>query len=230
MKKRVLFLAVVFAALAGIMLVERAFAADAFPLETIIYRVSSGGTAEYKDYGIVDFEGGKAKFISFSSEVFGFEDLEEIYADPKTLLPLRVNRHILFLIGGESLVEEYAPASSTLVIKKYARGKVVKEYRFSADNPIQNAILLPFSLRNIPAPDIGWSFSAFLPAEFKFTLVSIDEVKVPAGRFKAYHFVSEPHKFQIWISQDNDRLPVKIMGAGGYKYTMTMRKRILRER
>jgi hypothetical protein len=50
-------------------------------------------------------------------------------------------------------------------------------------------------------------------------------VAVPAGKFRAYHFTSAPHKFEIWITADELRLPVKIEGAGGYPYTLMMNKR-----
>ena len=59
--------------------------------------------------------------------------------------------------------------------------------------------------------------------EFKITLVSIEDVEVPAGTFKAFYFESEPKRFAIWISADDRRIPVKIRGSGGVNYTMAMR-------
>jgi hypothetical protein len=63
-----------------------------------------------------------------------------------------------------------------------------------------------------------------LPEQIKITLVSIENVTVPAGTFKAYHFTSEPKKVEIWISCDAARIPVKIKGFGGYDYTLVMDK------
>jgi hypothetical protein len=66
-----------------------------------------------------------------------------------------------------------------------------------------------------------------LPEEFKVTLISIDELTLPAGLFKAYHFVSTPQKFEIWISNDQYRIPLVIKGAGGLGYSMQMQSYFL---
>ena len=50
----------------------------------------------------------------------------------------------------------------------------------------------------------------------------MEEIGIPAGKFKVYHFTSNPNKFEIWITQDPLRLPVKIKGAGGLGYTLVM--------
>jgi hypothetical protein len=207
---------------------------DWFPLaaevdysgERIIYEISPLGAAEYNDLGIVELEGKKVKLVTFKTKVVGFSDLEKIYCDPETLLPLRVERYVAFLFRKEYLVEEYNSKESSLVIKKYVGNKEVKEYHFKANDPIHNAILLPFSLRAAPTLGVGWSLESRFPDTFKISLVSLDEITVPAGKFKAYHFTSQPHKFEIWISQDADRIPIKIKGVGGYSYTLVMKKRI----
>ena len=113
---------------------------------------------------------------------------------------------------------------------KKIRAKVVNEYNFKATGPINNAILLPFSLRGIDVLKIGYSFVAHLPATYKISLVSIDKITVPAGEFTAYHFTSQPPNFEIWISCDADRLPLKIKSAGGYDYTMVMQNRVFNKK
>jgi len=143
---------------------------------------------------------------------------------------LRVERDLSFPFSKEYLVEEYTPETFSLRIKKYVDNKVVKEYRFQAEGPINNAILLPFYLRTVDVLEPGWFFTIHLPNTYKISLVSIDEIVVPAGRFKAYHFSSQPHKFEIWISQDVYRLPLKIKDTGGYGYTMVMKNRVFNKK
>ena len=109
------------------------------------------------------------------------------------------------------------------MIRKYIRNKLAREYRFSADDPIQNAILLPFYLRTIGDVPPGWSLRVCLPAVFRIKLAGVESVQVPAGTFSAYHFTSEPHKVDIWISRDERRIPLKIVGAGFNRYIMTMK-------
>jgi len=198
--------------------------------EKIIYDVSFLGTAEYNDMGAVDLEGKKVKLITFLTDIIGFKDLEKIYYDPKTLFPLRVERDIAYPFSKEYLVEEYTTETFSLKIKKYVENKMVNEYSFQADGPINNAILLPFYLRTIDTLELGWSSTIYLPNTYKISLVSVDEIVVPAGKFKAYHFSSQPHKFEIWISQDANRLPLKIQDTQGYGYTMVMKNRVFNKR
>lgn len=193
--------------------------------ERITYEVSLLGNAEYSDMGIVELEGKKARLVNFRTRVIGLDDLEKIYCDPVTLLPLRVERDISFPFNKEYLVEIYDTRNFSLVIKKYVDNKEVKEYRFKAEGPIYNAVLFPFYLRTIPKLELGQSFEARFPEVFKISLVSIDEIEVPAGKFKAYHFTSQPHKFEIWISQDKDRIPLKIKDTAGLGYTLLLKNR-----
>lgn len=197
--------------------------------EKINYVISPFGTAEYNDQGLTELNGKKVRLISFRSRLTGFDDLEKIYSDPVTLLPLRVERSVKFPVGEEYLIEEYTPGKNVLVITKFVDNKKVKEYNFKADGPIYNAVTLPFYLRSLPKLDIGLSFTVRFPIKFKVTLTSIDEIKVPAGKFKAYHFTSMPKKFEIWISKDKHRIPIKIKGLAGYSYTMLMKNHYVKE-
>ena len=204
-----------------------------FPLEhqgeKITYSISPFGNAEYNDLGLVDFNGQKLKLITFRTIVTGFDDLEKIYADPNTGLPIRVERYISWPFSKEHLVEEYPPGRNSLIIKKYIDNKMVEEHSFSAKGPIHNAILLPFYLRATRDLSVGWNFDVRLPEEFKVTLVSIDEIYLPTGKFTAYHFSSSPHKFEIWISKDEKRIPLIIKGMGGLDYSMQMHSYSLNE-
>lgn len=199
------------------------------PVETIFYNISPFGTSEYVDFGLVDLNGKKANFVTFKTSLFGFDDLERIYSDPEDNLPLRVERDITFLFSKEYIVENYYSQVGKLLIEKFKEGKLVEEFSFQAQGPIHNAIILPFSLRKVPDLDIGWNFVLRLPDEFKVNLVSIEEVRVPAGTFKAFHFTSVPEKFEIWITNDVERIPVKIKGTGGLGYTLSMTKRIIKK-
>jgi len=211
------------------LLLHNAEAVQKIPLETILYDVSPLGSSEYNDFGEVELYGKQVNLVTFKTSVFGFNDLETIYSDIRTNLPVKVERDISFLLHDEHIVENYSPTEGKLIIEKFEGSKKVEEFNFEAKGPIHNAIILPFSLRKIKDLNIGWSFDIRLPDEFKVTLVSIEDVSVPAGTFKAYHFISEPKKFEIWITTDGLRIPVKIKGCGGLDYTLSMIKRSLKE-
>ena len=198
-------------------------------LETITYDISPLGSSVYNDYGKVELYGKQVNLVTFKTSVFGFNDLETIYSDVSTDLPIRVEREISFLLHDEYIEESYFPEVGKLIIEKFEGTKKVEEFNFKANGPIHNAIILPFSLRRVPDLNIGWSLDVRLPDEFKVTLTSIEEVVVPAGTFETYHFTSQPEKFEIWITTDSLRIPVKIKGCGGMNYTLSMMKRTLKE-
>jgi hypothetical protein len=84
--------------------------------------------------------------------------------------------------------------------------------------------MLPFYVRNIAHLVPGWSMHAQLPTQaFTITLAGVEYVSVPAGKFKCYRFASEPKRFEIWITTDELRIPVKIKGAAGLGYSLSMR-------
>jgi uncharacterized protein (TIGR03546 family) len=228
-KLRVIFVTILFIISLPSFFILKGIDAFEHAEEKIIYAVSPIGRAEYSDEGLVELNNKSVRLITFRTRLIGFDDLEKIYSDPETLLPLKVERFVSILFGKEYLVQDHNLKTNSLVITKFIKNKKVKEYVFKADGPIHNAITLPFYLRSIPEFEIGWNFVARLPEQFTVTLTSIDDVEVPAGKFKAYHFTSSPEKFEIWISKDKYRLPIKIKGLGGYSYTMVMVKHFLKE-
>ena len=183
--------------------------------EKIVYNVSPAGRSEYEDMGLVDYRGKTYWLVTFRTKLAGFNDLEKIYADPETGLPLIVERDIRWPLAKERLVEEYDPNKNSLVIKKYMNDKVADEYEYKSDSPYHNAVLLPFYLRRIDDLDVGWSMVVRLQEVFTVTLVGIEDVKVNDDMITAYHFTSKPDKFEIWVSKDKDRLPVLIKGTVG---------------
>jgi len=193
--------------------------------EKIVFAISPMGVAEYNDLGAVELEGKKVNLVTFRTQALGFDDTEKIYSDPLTFLPLRVERDIRMWLGREEIVEKYDPRRFTLTITKFKESKQVEELLFSARGPIHNAILLPFSLRRITNLNIGWKTRIRLPNEFEVKLVSIENIEIPMGKFSAFHFVSTPAQFEIWISNDALRLPLKIKDSGGFGYTLLIKER-----
>ncbi|MBF0479153.1 MAG: hypothetical protein HQL26_06685 [Candidatus Omnitrophica bacterium] len=208
----------------GFLWTKQSFAVD-HSVEKIIYKIAGLGIAEYNDWGLTELDGKTVRLITFRTHVFGFDDLEKIYADPVKFLPVKVERQIKFLFVKEHIIEEYSADACSVVIKKYKGERVIKEYHFKAKGAIQSAVLLPFYLRTVSAPGLGWTYYTYLPDAYKITLASIEEIKIPAGIYKAYHFVSDPRKFEVWISQDQARVPLKLLGGAGHNYLLTMKSR-----
>jgi hypothetical protein len=196
--------------------------------EKIIYRISTGGNAEFNDLGVVEMEGRKARLVTFRTHIGGLMDgFERIYGEPDTFLPLRIERDVFFLFRKEHLIEEYSPETFSVSIKKYVNGKFVIEYLYSKERPVQNAILLRSFLKSVKDLHVGWSTDILIPDPYTVTLVDIEDVEVPAGKFSAYHFKSEPRKFEIWVTRDAGHVPVKLAVTGGYRTTLEMKARII---
>jgi hypothetical protein len=107
------------------------------------------------------------------------------------------------------------------VIKNSGAGE--EKFTIKKDSVIHNSVLLPYYVRRIPKLNIGRIIIANLPTRrLEVKLVSIEDIKVPAGTFKAYHFKSTPKQIEIWISVDERRIPLKILGNGLFGYSMSM--------
>ncbi|MCX5682000.1 MAG: DUF2062 domain-containing protein, partial [Candidatus Omnitrophica bacterium] len=211
-----------------------AFTANAEPLgdpiEKLVYKVSPVGKAEYIDYGLVQREGQTFKFATFTTQAMGLDDVEKIYSDPETFLPIRVERNVNWWLSKEYLVEYYDQKNFTLLIEKFIEGKKVKEYTFKKDGPIHNAVILPFYLRSVKDLTIGWTFAARVPDDYTLKLVSIENIRVPLGRFETYHFIGDQEKVEIWISTDSARIPVKIKGKNGAGYILYLTEHTIKQK
>lgn len=200
------------------------------PLETIYYNIKPVGTCVYQNFGPVEYHGTKANMIVFKTNMPGFEDKEVIFSEAATGLPIFVDRDISILFRNEHITEEYSSRDFSLKVTKFQKDRKVDEYSLKRKGPLQNAVLLPFSLRNAPELQIGSIFNVILLKEFDVKVGPVEDIVVPAGKFKAYHLTSSPEKFEIWISADKEKLPVKIKGLGALPYVLEMKTRVSRQK
>jgi len=198
--------------------------------EKIIYDVKLGnlylGKARFNNLANAQLDGRLLNVMTMETKLTQFTDMEKIYSDPQTLLPLRVERNILNWFIRERITEDYDQNNFTVTIIKN-KGTQQEKLVIKKDSPIHNAVLLPYYVRRIPSLDVGRIIIANLPTRrLEIKLVSIEDIKVPAGTFKAYHFKSTPKQIEIWISTDVRRIPLKIQGTGLFGYSMAMNEYI----
>lgn len=197
--------------------------------EKIKYEVRMGnlrmGDAVYNYAEPEKLNGGLADIVTFETKIAGrFYDFEKIYSDPKTFLPLRVERKIDSWPVKENIVEEYDQQNFFAKITKF-KNNASQQQVIRKAGPINNAILLPFYVRRIPDLKLGWILRAELPTQtFQIKLISLQELQLPGGKVQVYYFASVPKKFEIWITADDRRIPVKIKGAGYLGYTLVMKE------
>jgi hypothetical protein len=196
--------------------------------EATFYEVRLGqvllGKAKFSHTAVTQHKGVPANVMTFETRLVRFSDVETIYSSLDDLLPLTVERDVYLWPGREKIIEEYDQKGFTLNIRK-SKGKRQEELVIKKNGPIHNAILLPYYVRNIPQLYPGWSMIVNLPTrQFEIHLAAIEQVRVPAGEFKAFRFESKPKKFEIWISADEKRIPLKIKGMGNLGYTLLIKK------
>ncbi|OGX40368.1 MAG: hypothetical protein A2984_02645 [Omnitrophica WOR_2 bacterium RIFCSPLOWO2_01_FULL_41_12] len=196
--------------------------------ESITYDVKfsrlSLGKAKFTYLMKDNLDGKPVNVITFETRVGRFTDQERIYCDPNNFLPLRVERNVSTWPTPEKITENYDQDNFTVAITKL-KGNKKEESLIKKGGKIHNAILLPYHLRHNPKLNVGWTFIAELPTQqFKIELIAIEDVNVPAGTFKCYHFTSVPKKFEIWVTTDERRIPVKIKGMGNFGYILVMKE------
>ena len=198
--------------------------------EKIIYDVMLGklrmGSAVFEYVARTELDRRPVDLFTFSTRAARFTDFERIFSDPGTFLPLRVERDINAWSRKEKIVEQYDQKAFSLTVEKRV-GQRVQNQNFKKESAIHNAILLPSVVRRMQPLEPGWSFRANLPTqEFTITFIGQEEVALPGGTFTAWRFSSVPERFEIWISADKQRIPLKIKGTTGLGYTLVLRRYI----
>lgn len=196
------------------------------PGERIEYSVYLGkikmGSAVFEYAGKSELAGRQVEKIIFTTTLAHFYDQETILCDPSTFLPIRVERVIRAWPKYETIVEEYDQKNHTLVITK-KNGKDSHSYSFQGD--VHNAVLLPFHVRARPELEENLVLQVNLPTQqFEVKRSGFQDVEIKGVKIKTHYFRSSPDKFEVWISDDEHRVPVRIKGAAGIGYTMTMER------
>lgn len=195
--------------------------------EQISYEVRMGrmklGSAKFSYIGQTKINGKLLNEMVMETRLAKFTDLDRIYSDPETLLPILVERDIVKLFSREKITEEYNQVNFQVKISK-THGIRKDEEIIQKDSPIHNVVLLPHYIRKIGGLEVGKTITANLPTrKLEIKLVSIENIKVPAGTFKAYRFESLPKQINIWITADERKIPLKIESNGPLGYSMLMK-------
>ncbi len=206
---------------------------DRFPLpknigEQILYQVQLGklnlGTARFCFVQATLENDFYVDEMTFDTRLLRFSDSERILSDDRTFLPITVERTIVNLFSKETIREEYDQKTYTVSILS-TKGKKQTTTTIQKKSPIQNSILLPHYVRQLPDLTVGMEFKVNLPTrELTIKLTSIESITVPAGTFQAYHFESDPKQVEIWLSADDRKIPLRIQGMGNFGYALVMKK------
>lgn len=173
---------------------------------------------EYK--GLVDVDGMKQILITFTAKGFNFLDDERIFADPQTLLPLKVERNLNIFGKKERIVEHYNAQDNTVIIRKYNKNKFIEEIVFKKDKPIDNLYCYIFRYRTQGHFSEGQELRMSLPTkDVNFEIIRRETIEALAGQHEAWFMQSRPAEYQVWFSTGKERIPLRIDGAVGLAKT-----------
>jgi len=168
-----------------------------------------------------DLEGKEVILITFDTDTAFFDDLEKIYIDKISHLPIRVERDIKHLGRQTFITEEYNQRDGSVTIYKKGKDPII----INKGKNIQNPISMIFHVRSLKSFDRDTKIPVTLPLlEIETGFERIRKVKVPAGRVSAFLFRSNPDKFSFWLSNDERKLPLKFKVPGVMGYSASMKE------
>ncbi|NTV28949.1 MAG: DUF3108 domain-containing protein [Candidatus Omnitrophica bacterium] len=196
------------------------------PGEVIHYNIKQlgvkAGEASLTFVGETQLDGTKVVLIRFASRGPAFFDNEDIYLDPQTFRPVRVQRD-LKIFGGHERIEEDYRTEGQVRIRKDADGKVT-ETVLSTKGPVDNIYGFIYRYRAEGDFSVQKSFAIRLPTvELTMKVIDDGSFKAVGQVFRAAIIRSVPAKYTIWMDKGEKRLPLRIAGAVGLGNTvMTM--------
>ncbi|MDP6685727.1 MAG: DUF3108 domain-containing protein [Candidatus Omnitrophota bacterium] len=206
--------------------------ADVLPFskgETLTYEVKlkklNVGKSVLTFHGIETLGYKELYHITFSTRITALTDVEELYAEKETFLPVEVHRTIKkFGTFTTRVIEKYDQEAFRVDIKQKTKFRK-KEFSIEKDRPIHNAILLSYFCRTRESFSKKETFDITIPAiDFKVMFAGEEIIETPLGKFNAYLFTSDPPKFKLWLSTDEKRIPLMIENPSKIGYSLVIKE------
>jgi len=166
--------------------------------------------------GLVKVDGRDVYLITFEARGMKFLDIEKIYADPKDLYPVRVERDLNIWGSVEKIVETYDQDKFTVTVVKTTKAKpkpvqlviqkkdridniycFIYRYRLTGDFRIGASLKL-----NLPTKDVSMEISK------KATLEAAEKT------FDTVFLETIPAQYRLWFDMSNRKIPLRIDKLG----------------
>lgn len=198
------------------------------PGETIVYDIKKlalkVGQAVLVFQGEVSLEGREALLVTLTSKGLNFFDEEKIYLDPRTFLPLRVERDLDIFGKKERIVEHYSSDNGAVRVVKTSGGKTTEQL-IQKEHRLENVYGFIYRYRRQGAFFDGERTVVHLPtADVSFMLRGFDTLALPGRQIQAYYVESLPKKYRVWFDTGPARVPLRIDGAVGFGKTAMVMK------
>lgn len=189
------------------------------PGETIQYDIKKFkmrvGEATFTFHGRVLLEGQSALLITFTSKGLKFFDEENIYVDPRTFLPQRVERDLNIFGKKEKIVEHYNAQEGSVRIVKTAKGKTTEQV-INRSVPLDNIYCFIFRYRAAGKFTVGETLQIHLPTkDVQFQVQKSRRLQLEDKEVDAYYLQSDPAQYRVWFDTGAHKVPLRIDGAVG---------------
>jgi hypothetical protein len=187
--------------------------------ETINYVIKkfgvNAGKASLTFQGQQEKDGKKSLLVVFRAEAFNFFDEEKIYVDPKTFLPICVERDLNIFGKKEQIKEIYDQAAGLVTVLKEVKGKK-SEQKIKKDGAIENIYGFIYRYRLMGNFTAGATLTMNLPTQqVSFTLKKEDSLVVAGQEYRSFLLESRPNKYRVWFGKGVGNIPLRIDGAMG---------------
>lgn len=198
------------------------------PGEIVIYDVRKlklkVGEVKLVYEGPLKYNNQEMLLINFTAKGANFSDVEKIYLDPTTFLPLIVERDVNVFGSKEKIVEKYDLKEGKVVISKTVRNKTTEQV-IDKDGALEN--IYGFLYRYRMSGKFNASEKSFMRLPTKDVTMKYKgtEMVEVGGKKRMTHFLeSDPAQYQIWFDSSVNRIPVRINGAAGFGKTSMVLK------
>jgi hypothetical protein len=183
------------------------------------------GTSKLTYLGVVENNKRQVLLVHLLTNAINLKDLEKIFIDLDTFNPVWIVRNVDFFNKTEIITEDYTFKPNSVKISKFKNSKLISETVINSDMALQHVISSIYECRKRDDLVVGKKILLNLPLKkLLLEVKGIDEISVPAGKFKAIHIESVPRRYGFWLSADEKMIPLKIQGAISFlPATMVMR-------
>ncbi len=194
------------------------------PGETIRYQIKKLGlkvgdaVLEYR--GLIEEEGRQYILLIFTADGFNFYDQEKIYADPQTLLPVRVERDLNIFGNKEKISEYYDQTAFEVRIVKPAKDGNGEEQILKKQGVIDNLYCFIYRYRSQGVFEVGKILTMSLPTKnVELKIARKADIKIGSESRSSFLMESIPSEYRVWFWDEEARIPLRIDGAVGFAKT-----------
>ncbi len=193
--------------------------------------VPKAALAKIEFKGLVPLDGRQVYLITFEAKGFKMFDIEKIYADPKTLYPVHVERNLNVSVMGfggfeGKIIESYDQQKHTVTVTQFPDdGSKPAPIILQKDGPIDNLYCFIYRYRLKGDFKLDTSLKMNLPTkDVLIRIIKKMSMNVVKKTYDTFFFETVPAQYRIWFDAADTHVPVRIENPaliGGTIMTMS---------